>query len=75
MNKRKSAIVGCGGIAQVHAKALRDGDYAELAACADVAPNSMAAQNRVARRRLMGPPEVKRVSVNGGQIPKIPLGI
>jgi hypothetical protein len=40
-----------------------------------VAPNSMAAQNRVARRRLMGPPEVKRVSVNGGQIPKIPLGI
>ena len=38
MNKRKSAIVGCGGIAQVHAKALRDGDYAELAACADIRP-------------------------------------
>lgn len=34
----KSAIVGCGGIAQVHAKALEKADYAELTACADIRP-------------------------------------
>lgn len=36
MNKRKAGIVGCGGIAQVHAKALAKSDFAELIACADI---------------------------------------
>ena len=34
----KAAIVGCGGIAQVHGKVLQDFDGAELVACADIIP-------------------------------------
>lgn len=38
MKALKSAIVGCGGIAQVHARALRDIPEAELTAAADIRP-------------------------------------
>jgi len=34
----RSAIVGCGGIAQVHGKVLRDFEGAQLVACADIIP-------------------------------------
>lgn len=34
----KAAIVGCGGIAQVHGKVLHDFEGAELVACADIIP-------------------------------------
>lgn len=38
MEKFKAAIVGCGGIAQVHAKVLASLEKAELVACADIRP-------------------------------------
>lgn len=38
MERLHSAIVGCGGIAQVHAQAISNIDKAELIACADIKP-------------------------------------
>ena len=34
----KSAVIGCGGIAQVHGAVLRDMESANLIACADIIP-------------------------------------
>ena len=36
MKKLRSAIIGCGGIAQVHAKVLSELDTCEFVACADI---------------------------------------
>ena len=36
MKKLRSAIIGCGGIAQVHAKVLSELDTSEFVACADI---------------------------------------
>lgn len=46
MRKKKAGIVGCGGIAQIHAKALTESDYAELIACADIRPERSEAAAR-----------------------------
>ncbi len=43
MNKLRCAIVGCGGIAQVHAAVLHAQETAELAAFADIRPERAAA--------------------------------
>ena len=42
----KSAVIGCGGIAQVHGAVLRDMEEAELIACADIIPQRAQALDR-----------------------------
>jgi UDP-N-acetyl-2-amino-2-deoxyglucuronate dehydrogenase len=44
--KRKAAVVGCGGIAQVHGNAIVNGDFAQLTACADILPQRAEAYSK-----------------------------
>ena len=39
----RAAIIGCGAISKLHAKALSEGDYAEIVALADIVPERAAA--------------------------------
>ena len=38
MRKLRTAIVGCGGIAQVHERVLENIENVEIAACVDIIP-------------------------------------